>query len=52
MIKKILGYFWALYNYQKTEKARHDIKDYLAAICIISIVIILIWSVLAYLSDD
>lgn len=48
MNKKILGYFWALYNYQKTEKARHDIKDYLFALSIIGLVIVLILSVVAH----
>jgi|GEM_PF-2422850 hypothetical protein len=49
MNKKFTGYFWALYNYQKTAKARHDIKDYLRALILIGLVIFLIWSLLAQL---
>lgn len=45
-MSKFWGYFWALYNYQKTEKAKHDFIDYLKALGIILMVIVIIWQVM------
>lgn len=46
MNKKFIGYFWAFYSYQKTEKARHDIKDYLRALGVILLISFIIWRIL------
>ncbi|MEN6414502.1 MAG: hypothetical protein ABFC84_17325 [Veillonellales bacterium] len=27
----VRGYFWAIANYLRTEKARHDVRDYVTA---------------------
>ncbi|MDD4601453.1 hypothetical protein SDC9_09013 [bioreactor metagenome] len=49
MCRKIWGYFWTIYHYQKTEKGRHDIIDYLQAIGIMILVMLLLWTIMIYL---
>lgn len=37
-----MGYFYAVWNYLKTEKARNDIMDYIRAIIIIGSVMAMV----------
>lgn len=41
------GYIKAICNYLKTDKARHDIKDYLRALLIMAAVMVLVRLLLA-----
>ena len=42
-----MGYLRTLRNYLRTAKARHDLKDYARAVCIILLTALVIWRLLS-----
>ncbi|VBB07883.1 Hypothetical protein LUCI_3148 [Lucifera butyrica] len=46
--KQVLGYLYALHNYLKTEKTRHDLADYCRALVIMGVVMLVVWRLLLF----
>ena len=51
-LKQLSGYYYAVMNYLRTPKGRHDAVDYAQAAALIAAVAGIVWFIITYVAVD